>query len=167
MISFSIILIDTVRYYLNLILGITTTHIETTTQTITDSNTKKTNQTRSVTLSSVLLAKRFSTTLLAPVNRNNITVANLNNTDETTITTKKQHNPRRHVFSTNLTTISANENQNPVQSTTSSGEKRSNSADKSPKTNIKRFKQSTTITTKTNESSASVFSALAFSNTRR
>ncbi|CAF1374369.1 unnamed protein product [Rotaria sp. Silwood1] len=145
----------------------TTTHIETTTQTITDSNTKKTNQTRSVTLSSVLLAKRFSTTLLAPVNRNNITVANLNNTDETTITTKKQHNPRRHVFSTNLTTISANENQNPVQSTTSSGEKRSNSADKSPKTNIKRFKQSTTITTKTNESSASVFSALAFSNTRR
>ncbi|CAF1055497.1 unnamed protein product [Rotaria sp. Silwood1] len=147
--------------------SITTTHIETTTQTITDSNTKKTNQTRSVTLSSVLLAKRFSTTLLAPVNRNNITVANLNNTDETTITTKKQHNPRRHVFSTNLTTISANENQNPVQSTTSSGEKRSNSADKSPTTNIKRFKQSTTITTKTNESSASVFSALAFSNTRR
>ncbi|CAF1411084.1 unnamed protein product, partial [Rotaria sordida] len=147
-----------------------TTHIESTSQIITDSNTKKTNQTRSVTLSSVLLAKRFSSTLLAPINKNNITVTNLNNTDETTITTKKQHNPRRHVFSTNLTTIGTNENQNPIQSTTtitSSGEKRANSADKSPKTNIKRFKQSTTITTKTNESTASVFSALAFSNTHR
>ncbi|CAF4397686.1 unnamed protein product [Rotaria sp. Silwood2] len=144
----------------------TTTHIESTTQIITDSNTKKMNQTRSVTLSSVLLAKRFSSTLLAPVHRNNTTVANLNNTDETTITTKKQHNPRRHVFSTNLTTVGANENQNPVQSTTPAGEKRANSADKSPKTNIKRFKQSTTIATKTSESSTSVFSALAFSNTR-
>jgi len=121
----------------------TTSHTEST----TDSNTKKS---RSVTLSSVLLAKRFSSTLLAPVNRNNITVNNLNNTNETTITTKKQHNPRRHVFATAAT----NENQNPVQLTTaSSGEKRANSADKSPKTNIKRFKQTTTtvttITTKT------------------
>jgi ABC-type metal ion transport system substrate-binding protein len=83
----------------------------------TDSNPKKN---RSVTLSSVLLAKRFSSTLLAPVNRNNVTVTNLNNATETTITTKKQHNPRRHVFST----AGTNENQNPVQLTTiSSGEK--------------------------------------------
>lgn len=128
----------------------------------TDSNTKKS---RSVTLSSVLLAKRFSSTLLAPVNRNNVTVTNLNSTNETAITTKKQHNPRRHVFSTNIT---ANENQNPAQS---SGEKRANSADKSPKTKIKRFKQTTTITTTTTttttkESSTSVFSALALSNPR-
>jgi len=139
----------------------TTSHTEST----TDSNTKKS---RSVTLSSVLLAKRFSSTLLAPINRSNITVNNLNNTNETTITTKKQHNPRRHVFATAAT----NENQNPVQLTTStsSGEKRANSADKSPKTNIKRFKQTkttvTTITTKTKESSTSVFSALALSNTK-
>ncbi|CAF4013097.1 unnamed protein product, partial [Adineta steineri] len=147
----------------------TTSHIESTTQTTTSSTTKKTNQTRSVTLSSVLLAKRFSSTLLAPVNRNNITVANINNSNETTMTTKKQHNPRRHVFTTNTTAISTNENQNPT--TSSSGEKRSNSTDKSPKTNIKRFKQSTTttattVTTKTKESATSVFSALALSNTR-
>jgi ABC-type metal ion transport system substrate-binding protein len=96
--------------------GTTTSHTESTIQTTTDSNTKKS---RSVTLSSVLLAKRFSSTLLAPINRNNITVTNLNSTNETTITTKKQHNPRRHVFAT----AGANENQNPVQSTTSSGEK--------------------------------------------
>ncbi|CAF4399738.1 unnamed protein product, partial [Rotaria sordida] len=63
-----------------------TTHIESTSQIITDSNTKKTHQTRSVTLSSVLLAKRFSSTLLALINRNNITVTNLNNTDEITMT---------------------------------------------------------------------------------
>jgi hypothetical protein len=93
-----------------IISGTTISHTEST----TDSNTKKS---RSVTLSSVLLAKRFSSTLLAPVNRSNITVINSN---ETTITTKKQHNPRRHVFAT----AGANENQNPVQSTTaSSGEK--------------------------------------------
>jgi len=109
--------------HLNITLGTTTVHTELTSQTTTDSTTKKTNQTRSVTLSSVLLAKRFSSTLLAPVNRNNITVANLNNANETSIATKKQHNPRRHVFSTNITTVGANENQNPVQSTTSSGEK--------------------------------------------
>lgn len=95
----------------------TTSHTESINQTTTDSNTKKS---RSVTLSSVLLAKRFSSTLLAPVNRNNITVNNLNNTNETTIAAKK-HNPRRHVFAT---TAGVNENQNPVQSTViSSGEK--------------------------------------------
>ncbi len=100
-----------------LISGTTVSHTESTTQITTDSNTKKS---RSVTLSSVLLAKRFSSSLLAPVNRNNITVNNLNNTNETAITTKKQHNPRRHVFST----AGTNENQNPVQSTTTaSGEK--------------------------------------------
>ncbi len=65
----------------------------------------------------MLLAKRFSSTLLAPVNRNNVTVTNMNNPTETTITTKKQHNPRRHVFAT----TGANENQNPT--TISSGEK--------------------------------------------
>lgn len=84
-----------------------------------DNTTKKPNQKRSVTLSSVLLAKRFSTTLLAPVNRSNTTVPNVKNTDETAITTKKQHNPRRHVFSTNITSVNSNENQNP----SSSGEK--------------------------------------------
>lgn len=95
-------------------LGTTITHIEST----TDSNTKKS---RAVTLSSVLLAKRFSSSLLGPVNRNNVTVTTLNSTNETAITTKKQHNPRRHVFAT---ANGANENQNPVQSTTSSsGEK--------------------------------------------
>ncbi len=101
-----------------LISGTTVSHTESTTQITPDSNTKKS---RSVTLSSVLLAKRFSSSLLAPVNRNNITVTNLNNANETAIATKKQHNPRRHVFST----AGANENQNPVQSatTTASGEK--------------------------------------------
>ncbi|UJR15390.1 hypothetical protein I4U23_002338 [Adineta vaga] len=149
----------------------TTTHIETNTETKTDSTTKKTNQTRSVTLSSVLLAKRFSSTLLVPVNRTNVAASNSNNTNETSLTAKKQHNPRRHVFTTNITsTTGANENQNPIPSTAiSSGEKRSNSTDKSPKTKIKRFKQSTTTappTVTNKESSASVFSALALSNTR-
>ncbi|CAM4890416.1 unnamed protein product [Rotaria socialis] len=154
----------------------TMTHIESTTQTITDTTTRKGNQARSVTLSSVLLAKRFSSTLLAPMNRNNVTVATLKNTDEAAIKTKKQHNPRRHVFATNLIVPATNENENPAPSTTSSGEKRANSADKSPKKNIKRFKQTTAATaaaaaaaaaaTKAKESSTSVFSALAFSNTR-
>lgn len=128
----------------------TTTHIEIT----TSSNAKK--PSRSVTLSSSLLAKRFSSTLLAPINRINqvSSVSNNNNSNEPTIATKKQHNPRRHVFTTN-------ENQNPAQT---SGEKRANSADKSPKTNSKRFKQSTTIITKSKETTTSVFSALAFSN---
>jgi len=84
----------------------TTSHTEIT----TDSNAKKA---RSVTLSSSLLAKRFSSTLLAPINRNMVSISNSNNSNETTITTKKQHNPRRHVFTTN-------ENQNPAQT---SGEK--------------------------------------------
>jgi hypothetical protein len=105
------------------ILGTTISHTEATSQTITDSNPKKSNQTRAVTLSSVLLAKRFSSSLLAPVNKNNIIVSNINHTNETTITTKKQHNPRRHVFSSNIITNAVNENLNPVQSTTSSGEK--------------------------------------------
>jgi hypothetical protein len=87
----------------------------------TNSTTKKNNQARSVTLSSVLLAKRFSSTLLAPINRNNVAVASLNNTNETTIATKKQHNPRRHVFAMNIAAVTtANENENPAQS---SGEK--------------------------------------------
>ncbi|CAF2111591.1 unnamed protein product [Rotaria magnacalcarata] len=151
----------------------TITHIESTTQTITDTTTRKGNQTRSVTLSSVLLAKRFSSTLLAPMNRNNVTVATLKNTDEAATKTKKQHNPRRHVFATNLIVPATNENQNPAPSTTSSSEKRANSADKSPKKNIKRFKQTTAATAvvaaaaKAKDSSTSVFSALGFSNTRQ
>ncbi|CAF1495754.1 unnamed protein product [Adineta ricciae] len=154
----------------------TSSHVESTTQiATTSSTTKKTNQTRSVTLSSVLLAKRFSSALLVPNNRSNVAAPNSTNTNETTMTTKKQHNPRRHVFATNVTsTASTNENQNPIQPSTSSGEKRSNSTDKSPKTNIKRFKQSTTTMTTTTttstvskEPSTSVFSALALSNTRR
>lgn len=87
-------------------LGTTTSHTEPSSQITTDSNTKKS---RSVTLSSVLLAKRFSSTLLAPVNRNPIPTPL---TTDTSMTTKKQHNPRRHVFATTGT----NENQNPVQS---------------------------------------------------
>ena len=102
----------------------TAIHNESINPTTIDSDTRKKNQTHSVTFSSVLLAKRFSSTLLAPTN---MTVTNLNNTDETTITTKKQHNPRRHVFKTNLTAINtdANEDQNPIQSiiTSPSGEK--------------------------------------------
>ena len=82
----------------------------------------------------------------------------MNNPTETTVATKKQHNPRRHVFAATTT----NENQNPIQS----GEKRANSADKSPKANTKRFKQTTAPppTAKPKESSTSVFSALALSN---
>ena len=94
---------------------IITSHTDSTSQMKSDSNPKKT---RTVTLSSVLLAKRFSSTLLAPVNRSNVTVTNIANPTETTITAKKQHNPRRHVFAT---TGAVNENQNPT--TISSGEK--------------------------------------------
>jgi hypothetical protein len=60
---------------------------------------KKTHPSRSVTLSSVLLAQRFSSTLLPPVNVSAGPVSTAEN--------KKQHNPRRHVFTTN-------ENQNPT-----------------------------------------------------
>lgn len=104
-------------------LGATVTHIESATQIVTEPSTRSNNQPRAVTLSSVLLAKRFSSTLLAPINKTNVTVANPNNPSETNVATKKQHNPRRHVFSTNLTTADTSENQNPNQAATTSGEK--------------------------------------------
>ena len=91
----------------------------TTSTSTTESVSKTSHPTRSVTLSSVLLAQRFSSTLLAPVSKGSVTLVNTSTTSESTITTKKQHNPRRHIFSTNT----ANENQNPAPSTTSAGEK--------------------------------------------
>ena len=81
----------------------------------------ETKSSRSMTLSSVLLAQRFSSTLLGSVNKLNPLHPNpsANSTE-----TKKQHNPRRHVFATNTTHSNAQENQNPLPSTTSAvGEK--------------------------------------------
>lgn len=75
----------------------------------------KNNASKTVTLSSVLLAQRFSSTLLATSNKNNVVLPHNSTTDaaEKQITNKKQLNPRRHVFG-------PNENLNP---TAPSGEK--------------------------------------------
>ena len=98
-------------------LGTTASHTDSPNGSATVITTKKPHPARSVTLSSVLLAQRFSSTLLAPVNKSNLALPHGTTTSETSVASKKQHNPRRHIFATSAST---NENQNPVAS---SGEK--------------------------------------------
>lgn len=97
--------------------GTTVSHTDSPNSSATVTTAKKPHPARSVTLSSVLLAQRFSSTLLAPVNKSNLALPHGTTTSETSVASKKQHNPRRHVFATSAST---NENQNPVSA---SGEK--------------------------------------------